>query len=146
MPGLTQGIIVDGIPRNLPVVVSSGRSVVQTAAVSSICSYTVGPQDGSFMLSANVLVTTATTHDFFIEAVWTDEGGTSRTQDLLFLLISSTGASATHIINTSGAVPYMGILQPIRAKSGTTITIRTQAAGTYTTVVYNAEAQIIQVA
>ena len=50
----------------------------------------------------------------------------------------------TSITNTNGAVPYEGVPFHIRAKAATSITVRTQAAGVYTSVVYNAEGIIKQ--
>ncbi len=116
---------------------ANGRVTAQVAANASISTYTVGAADGSFEVSANVLVTTATTHNFTVECAYTDEGNTARVATFLFELIA--GTTTTSVINTNGAVPYEGIPLHIRAKAATAITIRTQAAGTYTTVVYNAE-------
>jgi len=57
-----------------------------------------------------------------------------------------TGAFVTTITNGTGAGPYEGVPLHIRCKASTTITIRTQAAGVYTTVTYNAEGSITQIA
>lgn len=124
----------------VPAIYGSGRATGQTAAVASVAAYTVGAADGSFLVSANVLVTTATTHNFTVTCAYTDEGNTART--LTFTFSSLAGVLATAIINTGGAVPYEGVPMHIRCKASTAITIAT--TGTFTTVTYNVEGSIIQ--
>ena len=141
-------VLVNGLTRftgvGVPVVQAKGRATGQVAAVASLAVFTVGALDGTFDIAANVLVTTATTHAFTVECAYTDEGNTARTATLTFELV---GASAvTSIANATGTVPYQGLTHRIRAKAATTITLRTQAAGTYTTVVYNIDGTITQVA
>jgi hypothetical protein len=126
------------------VVVAAGRATAQTAANASVSTFTVGAADGTFEVSANVLVTTATTHTFTVECAYTDEGNTARTLTLPFTLVAGS-AIVTSVANANGTVPYMGITMHIRAKAATAITIRTQAAGTYTTVTYNVEGLIRQI-
>lgn len=129
----------------VPAIVAYGRVTGQTAAVASIAAFTVGGSDASFEVSANVLVTTATTHTFTLTCAYTDEGNTARTLTLTFGLVAG-GVATTSITNTNGAVPYHGAPVTIRCKAGTTITIASAAGGTYTTVVYNAEGVIRQLA
>lgn len=125
----------------VPAIYGRGRSTAQTAAVASVAAYTVGAADASFIVSANVLVTTATSHNFNVTVSYTDEGNTARTVTMLFLTLAGTGTST--IANASGAVPYHGLPANIRAKAGTTITIAT--TGTFTTVTYNVEGTITQI-
>ena len=126
--------------------VASGRTVAATnAAVASVCAFLVGGVDASFEVFMNVLVTTSTTHTFTCECAYTDEGNTSRTVTMPFRLVGDTTA-LTSSIAASATVPYNGVSVFIRAKAGTTITLRTQAAGTYTTVVYNVEGFIRKLA
>ena len=129
----------------VPVIRASGRTVGATAAVASIAAHTVAAADASFEVSANVLVTTATTHTFTLTCAYTDEGNSARTLTLSFVLVAGS-AVVTSITNTNGTVPYMGIPVRIRCKAGTTITIASAAGGTYTTVVYNAEGTITKLA
>ena len=129
----------------LPVICAQERVVAQTAAVASIAACTVGAADATYEVSANVLVTTATTHAFTLTCAYTDEGNTARTLTLTFGLVAG-GFTTTSIANATGAVPYHGLPATIRCKAATTITIASAAGGTYTTVVYNAEAIIKQVA
>lgn len=121
-----------------------GRSAAATAAVASVATYTVGAADATFVVSANVLVTTSTLHAFTVTVTYTDEGNTSRVLTLQFSNLA--GAFVTSIANAAGAVPYEGVLLHIRCKASTAITIASAAGGTYTTVTYNIEGQITQVA
>ena len=105
---------------------------------------TVGAADGSFEVSANVLVTTSTLHNFTVTCAYTDEGGTSRVLTLQFSNLGGTFLTA--IANAAGAVPYEGVAVRIRAKASTAITIQSAAGGTYTTVTYNIEGSIVQLA
>lgn len=127
----------------VPAIVARGRSSAQTAAVASVAAYTVGASDASFEVSANVLPTTATTHAFTVTCAYTDEGNTARTATLSFTNVAGT-AIVTSVANATGAVPYQGLPIHIRAKAATTITIAT--TGTFTTVTYNVEGVIRQVA
>ncbi len=119
----------------------SGRFTAQTAAKASVVAFTP-PSDASFLVSANILVTTATVHSFTTTVTYTDEGNTSRTLTLNFSTIA--GAITPTIANAGGAVPYEGVPLHIRAKGGTSITIGT--TGTFTTVTYNVEGAITQIA
>jgi len=122
-------------------IVGTGRSVAQTGAVASIATFTVGAADSSFIVSGNVLVTTATAHNFNLQVTYTDEGNTSRTVTCNVQQLG--GTLVTAITNITGAGPYEGVPLHIRCKASTAITILT--AGTFTTVTYNVEGVIIQV-
>lgn len=114
----------------------------QTAAVASVAAYTVGAADGTFYISANVLVTASVTHNFTVTCTYTDEGNTSRTLTLNFSQL--TGTFLTAITNVQGVGAYEGIPLHIRCKASTAITIAT--AGTFTSVTYNVEGLITQLA
>jgi hypothetical protein len=129
----------------VPAIRAHDRTVGATAAVASITAHTVGAADASYEVSANVLVTTATTHSFTLTCAYTDEGNSARTLTLPFVLVAGS-AIVTSIANANGTVPYMGIPIRIRCKAGTTVTIASAAGGTYTTVVYNAEGTINKLA
>ena len=126
----------------VPSIYGTGRSTAQTGAVATVATYTVGAADGSFIVSANVLVTTSTNHNFTVTCAYADEGNTART--LTFNFSSLAGALATAIANAGGAVPYEGVPMHIRCKAATAITIAT--TGTFTTVTYNVEGSISQIA
>lgn len=117
------------------------RLTAKTAAQASVATFTP-PSDGSFLVSANVLVTTATAHSFTVTCTYTDEGNTSRTVTMPFSVLAGTFVTA--ITNVSGAVPYEGLPLHIRVKGGTAITVAT--TGTFTTVTYNVEGNITQIA
>lgn len=123
------------------VIPKTGRATAQTAANASVATFTPAA-DGSFIISANVLVTTATVHSFTVTCAYTDEGNTARTLTLTFSNVG--GTLLTAIANAGGTVPYEGIPLHIRAKGGTAITIAT--TGTFTTVTYNVEGVIQQLA
>ncbi len=126
----------------VPAIYGSGRSAGQTAAVTSVATYTVGAADGSFHVSANVNVTAATTANFTVTCTYTDEGNTSRTLTLTFS--NTAGTLLTAITNVTGIGAYEGVVLRIRAKASTAITIAT--TGTFTSVTYSVEGSIIQIA
>lgn len=121
-----------------------GRTEGATAAVPSVCTYTVGAADETIEAVATVSVTTATTHSFSVQCAYTDETNTARTITMPFRLLADTTSVQGVVVNTNGAVPYLGIGVTVRAKAGTTVTILTQAGGTYTTVVFNVEGLILR--
>lgn len=130
--------ITTGTVRGVSPVILTGRLTGKTSAQSTVVTYTP-TEDSSFDISANVLVTTSTVHSFSVTCAYTDEGNTARTLTLGFTLVAG-GTILTLVENANGAVPYMGIVQSIRAKANTAITIAT--TGTFTTVTYNVEAFI----
>lgn len=126
----------------VPAIYGTGRSTARTAAVASVVTYTVGASDGSFLVSANVLVTASTTHNFTVTVSYTDEGNTARTLTLPFAQLA--GTLVTAITNVTGAGPYEGMPLHIRCKAATAITMAT--TGTFTSVTYNIEGTIVQIA
>lgn len=127
----------------LATVVAAARSAAAVAAVASVATFTVGAADGTFRVSANVLVTTATAHSFTVTVAYTDEGNTARTVTFNFSTVAGVISNAA-ITNVAGAVPYEGIPLHIRCKAATAITIAT--TGTFTTVTYNVDGLIEQLA
>ena len=123
--------------------VAKGRSVAAVAAVANVCAFTLPATDGTYEVLMNVLVTTSTTHTFTCQCTYTDEGNTARTVTMPFRLVGDTTA-LTSSIAASATVPYNGVPLHIRCKASTTITLLTQAAGTYTTVTFNVEGFIWQ--
>lgn len=140
-------VSIDGIATvgrfGVPVIVAYGRTVGAIAAVASVATYTVDAADGTFEVSANVLVTTAVNHNFNVDVAYTDEGGTARILVLTFSLVGG-GIGVLGVIQANGAVPYHGAPLHIRAKAATTITFST--VGAFATVVYNVEGVIKQIA
>lgn len=126
----------------VPAIYGRGRSTAQTTAVASVATYTVGAADGSFIVSANVNVTTSSAENFTVTVAYTDETNTARTLTLNFSLV--TGTIGTAITFGNGAVPYEGIPMHIRCKASTAITIAT--TGTFTGATYNVEGLISQIA
>ena len=127
----------------LPVVQATGRATAQVAANASVLAYTVGATDGSFEISANVNITTATNHSFSVTCAYTNESNVAQTLTLGFTQLS--GATfITLLTNTTGVNSYESPVYHLRAKAATTVTVAT--TGTFTTVVYNVEAVLKQTA
>lgn len=120
-----------------PSIVGNDRKTAQTGAVS-LATYTVPASDTTFIVSANILITTATLHSFTTTVSYTDEGNTARVVTLNFSTLA--GALTPTIANAGGAIPYEGVPLHIRCKASTTIIIAT--TGTFTTVAYNFEERI----
>lgn len=120
----------------------SGRATAQVAAVASVLALTVGATDATFQVSANVNVTAAVTASFTCTCTYTDETNTSRTLTLNFSNIS--GTLLTTITNVTGTGAYEGLPVHIRCKASTVMTIAT--TGTFTSVTYNVEGSITQIA
>lgn len=137
-----KGVVTAGW--GLPAIYASGRLTAQTAAVATVCTYTVGAADGSFEISTCVTVTISTTHNFKVKLDYTDEGSTVRSVELIFQNPLIFNDVVDTITQTLGAAQYLGVVLRIRAKAATAITIST--SGTFTTVEYNVEADIKQVA
>jgi hypothetical protein len=131
--------------QGVPSIYSSGNTAGAVAQIASNSSYTVGAADGTFLITANILVTTATLHSFTAEVAYTDEGNTARVLTLSYTLLAG-GALGTLVTNGNGAVPYEYVPVCIRAKAATAITVRTNAGGTYTTVAFNMRSAITQIA
>ncbi len=139
---MASSITITEIGTSAPASGAVGRSTAQTGAVASVAAFTVGGGDGSFRVSANVDVTTSTTFSFTATVAYTDETNAARTLTLNFQ--SLAGTLLTSITNVQGAGPYEGVSAHLRAKAGTTITIAT--SGTFTSVTYNVEGLISQIA
>lgn len=120
----------------------TSRSTAQTASVASVTTWTVGSNDGSFMVSANVNLTASTTNSFTVTCTYTDETNTSRTDTFSFVQ-NGVAAPLQTITNVTGVGSYSGLPMHIRCKAATSITIAT--TGTFTSVTYNVEGMIIQV-
>lgn len=126
----------------VPATYAAGRVTAQTAAAAALATYTVGGSDGTFVVSANILVTASVTNSFTMTCTYTDESNTSRTVTMTFSNVGGTFLNT--ITNVTGTGAYEGVPLHIRAKSGTAITFAT--VGTFTSVTYNAEGRITQVA
>lgn len=123
-----------------PAIYAAGRVTAQSAANSSIATYTVGAADGSFEVSANMNVTAVTTLVTTLTCTYTDESNTART--MIFPVTQLSGSFISlGAITTTGA--WETPVLHIRCKASTAITILT-SAGTFTGVTYTAEGIIKQ--
>jgi hypothetical protein len=132
----------NGLPTagtGVPAILAAGRQTAQTGAIASLVTFTPAAP-GSFLISANVDLTTATSGSFAVTCSYTDDSGTGRSQTMIFLLPGGTTSIGPGSI--SGAGTYCGMPLHIRANAAA-ITIST--SGTFTTLTYNAEAYIMQI-
>lgn len=124
-----------------PAIYGTGNSTGQTAAVATVATYTVGAAEGTFVIYANVKVTTSSAEAFNVQVDYTDEDAVARTLTLPFTLLAGTVTAS--IAAANGAVPYAGIPATIRCDNATAITVKT--AGTFTGCTYNVRASIQQI-
>jgi hypothetical protein len=134
-----KGVVTQGW--GVPAIYGSGRITAATASTATVASYTVGASDGTFLVSANINVTTTGTFSLQAKCSYTDETGASRSQNLPVIKADGTIVSTGSI--TTSVEAWTGMPVRIRAQAGTTITIFTSAART--SGVWNVEGDIIQV-
>lgn len=121
-------------------IVKYTRVTAQSAANSSIATYTTPASDGSYLISGNINVTAATAISTSLNVNYTDETNTART-----MIIPISGLGGTFVAGglATSTGPFESSVMHIRTKASTAITIYT-AAGTFTGVTYNAEGVIRQ--
>src|SRR5437667_798602 len=119
--------------------IQDNRQTAQTAAIASLLAFTVGAADGLFRIQGNVNITTFVAGTFNMTVAYTDETNTARTLTLNFSSLTGTLGVAI-----AAAGPFEGIPTVIRCKASTTITVAT--SGTFTSLTYNAEAMLEQLA
>jgi hypothetical protein len=125
-----------------PITIVDKRLTGQTAALPNIFTYTTGTADSSYLVCFNVNVTSSSSYDFTATVDYTDETNTPQTLTSMFS--PSSGTPTTQIVNTDGAGPRAGLALNIRCKASTNIVLAT--TGVFTSVTYNVEALIMQVA
>lgn len=126
----------------VPAIYGYARPTAGKTAATTLSTYTVGATDGSFLVSANILVTAVVTASFTVTCTYTDESNTSRTLTLNFSQVNGTLIQT--ITSVLGVGAYEGVPLHIRCKASTSITIAT--VGTFTSVTYNGEGMITQIA
>lgn len=119
-----------------PKVVKYGRKTNLTA-VADLTSYSVGGQDGSFLVSSVINITSYTAGNLNMQVVYKDETNATQTVTLQGHFGSGFATSA----NALG--PFEANPIHIRAKASSVITVR--ANGTPTTLRYNGEGCIQKV-
>lgn len=117
-----------------------GRVTAQSAANSSIATYTTPASDGSYEVSMNMNVTAATALSTSLNCTYTDESNTSRT--MILPITSLAGSFLTGGLATATGAFETPVMH-IRCKASTAITLLT-SAGTFTGVTYTAEGIIKQ--
>jgi len=116
----------------LPVIRATGQFDAQVAAVATVATYTPAV-DTTLDVTCSILVTTSGTENFTIQVAYTDTGNTARVAVLPLRLL--TGVNVIIVNFANGAIPYAGVLERIRVKGGTAVTIST--TGTFTGCTYN---------
>jgi hypothetical protein len=137
----------------LGAVVAYARRLGQTTAIAKsapLLSYPVGAVDGSFILLANTYAISGTDFNYSIEAtlVAPESPSTSIAAQPLPLLTATeigAGTFSSDASNLLGLGVYYGMPLFTRCKALTTITIYT-AGSSFTSVTYDIEATIIQIA
>jgi hypothetical protein len=141
MPGIFPGQETPGAfpdPQVCGQIVHTPRVLGLTAAAPNIASYTVGPRDASFRISANIQIVASGTFNINATVIYTDETGTLRTTFLPFMRAAASVVSS--LTQADGLSAWQGFAIHIRAKAGTLITVGT--SNVFTSVTYNAEAVI----
>lgn len=141
--GSVYSAVLGGSTIGIPAKVASGRAVAQTAAVAALCTITPSV-DSTYLILGNVNVTASTTHSFNLGTDFSDEVPNARTALMGFVNNGGSMVGNPAIVNGGGVNVYYGMPMLIRAKAGTAVTCKT--VGTFTTVTYNVEAHIIQIA
>lgn len=119
-------------PAGVPVARDTADLTGQTAAIATVVDYTVGASDGSFVLSATIVVTSAITAGAVtVVANWTDETSTVRSNNMV---------SSPATISATGAYLLSGV--EVRAKSGTLVSMSTLFSGISGT--YDISATLLQ--
>jgi hypothetical protein len=114
--------------------------LAQTAAVPSIVTYTP-TVDATIDVTASILVTTSSAESFPLFVSYTDAGGTARAAIQPLRLINGNNVIIVNFAN--GAVPYSGVLNRIRVKGGTAVTLYT-VGGVFTGCTYNVGGSIYE--
>lgn len=108
-----------------------------TGAVASVATATVGGADANYMVVANVNCTAYTAGNFATQVVYVDDTNATITVSMQGHFTSGYGTTISGVGNFEGQPLY------IRAKAGSTITIKT--AGTFTNLTYNVSGAIMLV-
>lgn len=121
-----------------PQVVAYKRAVAIQNAAITLFSYLV-PSDGTYMISGCIRTISGTTYNFSLPITATDENGGPISKNIPLMV----GGIVVVAVNTDAFQSYNGIPLHCRLKGGTTVSVAT--FGTFTSVVYNAEAIIMKI-
>jgi hypothetical protein len=126
----------------VPFIAAAASLTGQTAAVSSVVTYTVAASAGagSFRIGAYLTITAVSTDVIQLQVGYTDETGTARTVTLNSIQSGSPAGSF------SGAGAYVFPTIDIRTSAGSVITVLTNLLNNSGSITYNVGATIQQVA
>lgn len=133
-------LVTADLPTSSPIIQAHGRVTAQSAANSSIATYTPSA-DGTFEISGNVNVTAAVSIITTLTCTYTDESNAARTMIMPVAQVAGSFIAAGAI---TGVGAWETPVMHIRVKASTAITILT-SAGTFTSATYTAEGVIIQI-
>lgn len=97
---------------------------------------------GTYDISCNLYIASGTTYSFSVLVQYNDQGNNAHF--ITIPLVLASGALATTATNVTGSGPYLGVKMRIRNAAGTSILVGT--SGTFTSVNYDIECSIEQVA
>lgn len=117
-------------------VVAIADLTAQTAAVSSVATFTVGASTGTFRIGAYLNITAVTLDVIQVSVTYTDENNTSQTA--LFFGMGTTTAGLSAIGNSN-----FGVMD-LRCKNATAITVKTTLTTGTGTITYDVGATIQQ--
>lgn len=143
----TNGRLIDGptlgaAGLKIPAIQADGFFSAQVAAKAIVAQFTLSAADGVVVVASTVNVTASTLHSFSVQVDYTDETNTAQTETLTYTQLNA--ASVSVITNGTGTGPYNGVALTLRCKASTSVTVKT--TGTFTSLVYNVGATLIQVA
>lgn len=121
---------------SIPLNQSSADLTAQTAAVSSVATYTASASNGTFRIGAYLNITAVTLDVIQVSVTYTDENNTAQTA--LFYGMGSTAAGLSAVGNSNfGAMD-------IRVKASTAITVKTVLTTGTGSITYDVGATISQ--
>lgn len=123
---------------NTPILRASSDSTNSHAAITTLCTYTVGASNGSFIVSGYVYVTAVTTDVIEMRVSYTDLNNTAQTATFFGMGLTTSGLSA--IGNSNFAA--MGEL---RCKASTAITLKTVLTTGIGSISYDTGGSITQI-
>jgi hypothetical protein len=128
----------------VPAVYASFSSTANTGVVTNAINYSPPATAGSYRLCWQVDTTISTTNNFHVVGTWKDASGNARSQTLGGTDPAGNALVAGAITNTIGTGVYSGCTEFQIDNSATAITLST--SGTFTTVTYNIDATLEQLA
>lgn len=132
----SSGVVEKVLSTSLSWLVASADLTAQTAAVTSLATYTVGASTGTFRVGGYVNITAVTLDVIQFQCTFTDETNTAQTLVFYPMGATAAGLSTTGFNALSDAT--------IRCKNGTAITLKTVLTTGTGSITYDVGGQIQQ--